>query len=92
MAAPEDCNESGGPVEGRATRKERRRQAIEDACIAFWIAIFDHKLKDSEFESGVINGLAVLVIDTANGSWKAALNYTPVLSTILTVMRALVVY
>ena len=73
-------------------RKEERRQAIEDACMMFWIAMFDHELKDSEFKSGIVSGLAVLGIDTQTGSWKTALNYTPILSAIVTVMRALVVY
>ena len=74
-----------------AERKEARRKAIEDACLVFWIAMFDHELRGNEFKSGIINGLAVLGIDAQSGSWKAALNYTPILSTIATVMRALVV-
>ena len=75
-----------------AARKESRRQTIEDASMVFWIAMFDHELKDSEFKSSIISGLAVFGIDTQNGSWKTALNYTPILSAIVTVMRALVVY
>ncbi len=54
--------------------------------------MFDHELKDSEFKSGIISRLAVLGIDIQTGSWKTALNYTPILSAIVTVMRALVVY
>ena len=34
----------------------------------FYMAMFDHKLKDSEFQSGIISDLAVLGIDTQTGS------------------------
>lgn len=53
--------------------KADRRQAIEDACSSFWISMFEHELRDDEFESGVISELAVLGIDTQSGSWKSAL-------------------
>jgi len=76
----------------RVGTKEVRREAIEDACSMFWIAMFDHELKDSEFDSGIMSGLAVLGIDTQTGTWKSALTYTPILSAIVAVMRALVVY
>ena len=93
VAAPESREENDErSVASGTTRKEARRKAIEDACMTFWIAMFDHELKDSEFKSGIISGLAVLGIDTQTGSWKTALNYTPILSAIVTVMRALVVY
>ena len=94
VAAPQEVRHDieGSSNGGIAARKESRRQAIEDAYTLFWIVMFDHELKDSEFKSGIISGLAVLGIDTQNGSWKTALNYTPILSAIVTVMRALVVY
>lgn len=75
-----------------AQRKEERRQAIEDACLMFWIAMFDQELKDSEFKSGVMSGLAVLGIDMETGSWKSALSYTLILSAVVAVARALVVH
>lgn len=77
---------------GRAAMKTVRRRAIEDACMLFWINMFDHELRDDEFESGIVSGLAVLGIDTQSGSWKSALNYTPILSAVVSVMRALVVH
>ncbi len=85
-------HEEDGPGRSNAQRMKERRQAIEDACGIFWIAMFDHELKDSEFKSGIMSGLAVLGIDTQNGSWKSAMSYTPILSAIVAVMRALVVY
>jgi superfamily II DNA helicase RecQ len=76
----------------RSGTQHARREAIEEACFTFWIAMFDHELKDSEFDSGIMSGLAVLGIDTQTGTWKSALSYTPILSAIVAVMRALVVY
>ena len=84
---------SKGTRNGSITaRKKSRRQAIEDACMVFWIAMFDHELKDSEFKSGITSGLAVLRIDTQNGSWKTALDNIPIFSSIMSIIRALVVY
>ena len=93
VAAPARTgNEVEHPTQSKAERKNERRQVIEDTCLMFWIAMFDHELKDSEFQSGIMSGLAVLGIDTQNGRWKSALSYTPILSAIVAIMRALVVY
>lgn len=66
--------------------------AIEQASLEFWLAMLDHELKDEEFESGIISGLAVLGLEVEKGGWMPAINYTPILSAIVTVARALVVY
>ena len=39
-----------------------------------------------------MSALAVLGINTQTGSWKSALSYTPILSVVVAVIRALVVY
>ncbi|KAK3615680.1 hypothetical protein LTR56_026441 [Elasticomyces elasticus] len=75
-----------------AAQRKRRRQRLVEATLEFWIAMFDHHLKDSEFENGVISGLAVLGFDTQTGGWIEAQNYTPVLAAMITVLRAMVVY
>jgi len=54
--------------------------------------MFDHELKADEHESGIMSALAVLGLDTQKGGWTAATNYTPILSAMVTVVRALVVY
>jgi hypothetical protein len=64
----------------------------EEASWAFWIAIFNHELKDREFESGIISAAAVLGLEVEKGGWRSALSYTQILSTIITTLRALVVY
>jgi len=54
--------------------------------------MFDHELKDYEFESGVISALAVIGIIRPKGGYIAAINYTPKLSAVVTVLRGIVVY
>jgi len=54
--------------------------------------MFDHELKDREFESGIISAAAVLGLEVERGGWRSALSYTPVLSAIITTLRALVIY
>ncbi|KAK4551753.1 hypothetical protein LTR86_010946, partial [Recurvomyces mirabilis] len=82
------CQKDEG--ESRAEAVERQT-AAEKASIVFWIRMFDHELQDDEFDSGVISALAVLGLDE-QGNWKAALNYTPTLSAVITTMRAVVVH
>ena len=57
--------------------KTARRERIEAASLSFWIAMFDHELKEHEFESGVISALAVIRIMRPKGGYTAAINYTP---------------
>jgi hypothetical protein len=64
----------------------------EEASLAFWIAMFDHELKDREFESGIISIATVLGLEVERRGWRLALSYTPMLSAIITTLRALVVY
>ncbi|KAK0335650.1 hypothetical protein LTR94_011905 [Friedmanniomyces endolithicus] len=75
-----------------AAQRKRRRQRLVEATLEFWIDMFDHHLKDSEFENGVISGLAVLGMDTQTSGWIEAQNYTPVLAAMITVLRAIVLY
>lgn len=65
--------------------------SIVEACSAFWVAMFKHELRDDEYESGLLSGLAVLGIDNQSHGWTSALNYTPKLAAIITSMRAIVV-
>ena len=53
--------------------------------------MFDHELGDSEYESAILSGLAVLGADSENGGWMPAINYTPTLAAIITTMRAIVI-
>ena len=41
--------------------------AVEEASLAFWIAMFDYELKDREFESGIISVAAVLGLEVERG-------------------------
>ena len=51
---------------------------LQQACIAFWIAMFNHELKDKTYNSAIMSRLAVLGKDTQDGGWMPALNYTPI--------------
>jgi hypothetical protein len=37
---------------------------MEEACLGFWLAMFDHKLKVGEYKSGIISVLAVLGLNS----------------------------
>lgn len=65
---------------------------MEEACLRFWLAIFNHELKAGEYESGIISVLAVLGLNSEKEGWSTAMNYTPVLSAVVTITRGLVVY
>jgi hypothetical protein len=54
--------------------------------------MFNHELKDREFESVIISAASVLGLEVEKGGWRSALSYTPILSAIMITLRALVVY
>ena len=53
--------------------------------------MFDHPLKDNDYENAVLSGLVVLGADSEHGRWIPAINYTPILAAIITTIRAVVV-
>jgi hypothetical protein len=54
--------------------------------------MFNHELKDREFESSIISIAAILGLEVEKGGWRLALSYTPMLSVIITTLQVLVVY
>ncbi|KAK0910966.1 hypothetical protein LTR91_019977 [Friedmanniomyces endolithicus] len=68
-----------------------KRQLVR-RCLQFWLSMFDQPLKDCEFQSGIISGLAILGLDGQKDGWVPAVNYTPILAGIITTLRAMVVY
>ena len=49
----------GGRAARTAAPATKAMAAVaEEASLAFWIAMFDHELKDREFESGIISAAA----------------------------------
>ena len=54
--------------------------------------MFDHRLGDREYESGVLSGLAVLGAAGEDGGWMPAINHTPILAAVITTMRAMVIH
>ena len=75
----------------RSHQKERQ-QEMEEACLRFWLTMFDHELKAGEYESGIISALAVLGLSPEKEGWSTPMNYTPILSAVVTIIRGLVVY
>jgi hypothetical protein len=75
-----------------AAKKAAAAAVVEEASLVFWIAMFDHELKDREFESSIISAAAILGLEVEKGGWRSALSYTPMLSAIITMLQALVVY
>ena len=69
-----------------------RRQKIKDAYLAFQIAIFNYKLKANKYKSSIISRLAVIGLDANKGGQVKGQNFIPVLSAIITIVRALVTY
>ncbi|KAI0994151.1 hypothetical protein K3495_g14031, partial [Podosphaera aphanis] len=78
--------------EGSNSKAPHGQTTLEGACLDFWLAMLDHSLKDNEYESGLLSGLAGLGLDTINGGWLSPMNYTPILSALITVSKALVIY
>jgi hypothetical protein len=70
---------AGEDDEGKARASSRRAArtvvavkkaaavAAEEASLAFWIAMFDHELKDWEFESSIISAAVVLGLEVERG-------------------------
>ena len=75
--------------EGVADRD--RREDIVRASSAWWIAVMDHELRDDEYESAVLSGLAVLGTCGEKDGWVPAVHFTPTLAAVITTMRAIVV-
>jgi superfamily II DNA helicase RecQ len=92
--ALEELRNAGLEFPKHGKRQERRegKERIRDSIVGFWISLIRHQLDDSEWDSGLISGLAVLGLNTDTGGWATAMNYTPQLSAVVTVTRALVIY
>ncbi|GAB7336613.1 hypothetical protein MBLNU13_g10310t1 [Cladosporium sp. NU13] len=53
--------------------------------------MFDHDLKDNEYENAMLSGLAVLGTCGEKNEWVPAIFYTPTLAAMITSMRAIIV-
>ncbi|KAF2726600.1 hypothetical protein EJ04DRAFT_453022, partial [Polyplosphaeria fusca] len=56
------------------------------------LSLLDHQLKDKEYESALVSGMAVLGISGDCGGWISPLSYTPKIAAIVNVSRMLVLY
>jgi hypothetical protein len=75
---------------GRVSSSDEREGVIR-ASSDFWFAMFDHDLKDNEYENAMLSGLAVLGTCGEKNGWVPAMFYTPTLAAIITSMRAIII-
>lgn len=54
----DDNNDDDNNEESNRSKKDRVA-SMEDACLKFWLALLDHPLKDDEYASPLVSGLAV---------------------------------
>jgi hypothetical protein len=67
------------------------REGVIRAGSEFWVAMFDHDLKDNEYENAMLSGLAVLGTCGEKNGWVPAIFYTPTLAAMITSMRAIII-
>jgi len=70
---------------------EQQEQKLEELALSFMMVLLDHQLRDDEYASVLISGMAVLGIDYQRG-WMNPLGYTPKIAAIVNVARMLVLY
>lgn len=64
---------------------------MDRLCLEILIALLDHQLKRSYYDSAIISGLAVIGLRD-NSGWVDVIDYTPIYSAVVKVARILVVY
>jgi hypothetical protein len=67
------------------------REGVIQTSLEFWVAMFDHDLKDNEYENAMLSGLAVLGTCGEKNGWVPAIYYTPTLAAMITSMRAIII-
>jgi hypothetical protein len=67
------------------------REGIIRASSEFWVAIFDHNLKDNEYKNTMISGLAMLGICGEKNRWVPAIFYIPTLAAIITSIQVIII-
>jgi hypothetical protein len=82
--------ESDGESDGESDVEIKFIGRIEQEILEFCIALLNHPLKENEYQSALISGLAVLGIRDDDG-WLDAEDYTPKYSAIIKLARLMVV-
>lgn len=54
--------------------------------------MFDHELKDHEYDNAIVSSLAVIAIKRTGEGYTKAIDYTLKLSAMVTVLRRMLVY
>lgn len=77
--------------EEAAAQDGGRHGHIDRLALNTIVAMIDHEFRHTQYENGLISGLAVIGLRD-DGGWASAMDYTPVYSAVIKVMRMLVVY
>lgn len=77
--------------EAAAADTEPEAAAMDGLCLALCIALLDHAVVKTAYESAIVSGLAVMAMDEAGG-WVALGDHTKCYSAVIKVARILVVY
>lgn len=76
--------------EGESDDEIRRMAQIQRKVLRLCIALLHHPLQDDEYQSVVISGLAVLMLQE-DGGWSSAEDFTPTYSAVIKLARLMVV-
>lgn len=66
-------------------------ERIDRLCLEMAASWLDHQMKQGQYDSTIISGLAVMGLRD-DGGWMEAVDYTPIYSAVIKVARMLVVY
>ena len=87
----DDIFELDGEKSEDDSMDEQEEAQLEELALSLMLALLDHHLKDDEYASALMSGMAVLGIDYQCG-WMSPLGYTPKIAAIVNVSRMLVLY
>jgi hypothetical protein len=77
------------PDQSTTSVRPEKLSRLQKACLEFCIALLDHRITRTEYDSPLVCGLAVLGIKKEG--WKEPEQYPPILSAVIKVTRFLVV-
>ncbi|KAF2218116.1 hypothetical protein BDZ85DRAFT_184388, partial [Elsinoe ampelina] len=67
------------------------RSQLVESLGQFWLSMFQHELGDDHHESALVSGLAILGLNTEDGSWARPENFSSTIAALVTIGKALVV-
>ena len=87
----DDDRDDEDDSDGDGELDDEQELRLQRHVLDLLVSLLEHPLKDDNYKSPLLSGLAVLGVDT-NCGWKSPMVYTPTLSAIVTVGKMLVLY